>query len=938
MYDEAVLSISNTFFGETMTFAQKILEAAEEGIVLLKNERGTLPLGANERVSVFGRGQFDFLKCGLGSGGSVHAPYSTNLIENLPNANPELSKIYAQWIKENPFDNGSGGWAAEPFCQKEMPITKELALEAAKVSQKAVVVITRNAGEDKDLLSQKGSYFLTDEEIQNIKNICIAFEKVAIIFNTCGIIDMAWMQDDEFFRHITAIVYAWQGGQEAGRATANILLGKTNPSGKLSDTIARSIDDYPSTKNFADTLETFYCEDIFVGYRFFNTFAHERILYPFGFGLSYTQFDVEFSKANFDGKTISISARVKNIGSVSGKEVVQIYAEAPQGKLGKPARVLAAFKKTSLLQAGQEETISLSFEIGSLASYDDSGASGNRFCRVLEAGEYFFYGGTDVSSAQKISFAASDSLFIENQIVVEKSQSALAPIDLFKRIKVGEKLDNGNYKIEWEDVPRREYDIAKRIEEKMPREILFTGNAGIKFADILSGKNSLDEFVAQLTDEELATFVRGEGMCSRKVTMGVASAFGGVSKALYEYGVPVASCADGPSGVRMDTGKEASLMPIGTLLACTWNPNLVEELMRFEGEEIRANEVDTILGPGINIHRNPLGGRNFEYYSEDPLLTGMMTLATVRGIASSGAHATIKHFAANSRETSRRKNNSIMSERAAREIYLKAFEMAVKEGGVRSIMSSYNLINGIQAASNFDLNTTILRGEWNYKGLVMTDWWATMNDCANGGEANYKNMAQMVCARNDVYMVVENDAAEKDGNNDNIKAALKQGSLTRAQLQVCAKDVLNFLKNSLVAKRPLRSLDDILSFEPSISEAEDGKPVAEENCKFMKNGETKSLIKVAEEGVYNFLALYSKPSDGTVSQSVCNLKINGRDALSLDCRTTEGKTVGALIGLVKLAAGIYEVTLEHTKPGIKIEFLGFSRRISSATGIMFMKD
>ena len=186
----------------------------------------------------------------------------------------------------------------------------------------------------------------------------------------------------------------------------------------------------------------------------------------------------------------------------------------------------------------------------------------------------------------------------------------------------------------------------------------------------------------------------------------------------------------------MDTGKEASLMPIGTLLACTWNPNLVEELMRFEGEEIRANEVDTILGPGINIHRNPLGGRNFEYYSEDPLLTGMMTLATVRGIASSGAHATIKHFAANSRETSRRKNNSIMSERAAREIYLKAFEMAVKEGDVRSIMSSYNLINGIQAASNFDLNTTILRGEWNYKGLVMTDWWATMNDCANGGEAS----------------------------------------------------------------------------------------------------------------------------------------------------------------------------------------------------------
>ena len=920
-----------------MTFAQKILEAAEEGIVLLKNERETLPIGAHECVSVFGRGQFDFLKCGLGSGGSVHAPYSTNLIDNLPNANPALSKAYAQWIQENPFDNGSGGWAAEPFCQKEMPVTKELALETAKVSKKAVVVITRNAGEDKDLRAEKGSYFLTDEEVQNIKNICAAFEKVALVFNTCGIIDMAWTQEKEFCGNITAIVMAWQGGQEAGRATANILLGKTNPSGKLSDTIARSINDYPSTKNFATSLDSVYCEDIFVGYRFFNTFAREKILYPFGFGLSYTQFSVEFSKADFRGKTISISARVKNIGNTAGKEVVQIYAEAPQGKLGKPARILAAFKKTSLLQVGEEEKISLSFEIDSLASYDDSGTSGNKFSRVLEEGEYFFYGGTDVSRAQKIQFAESDSVLLESQIVVEKMDSALAPTDSFKRIKVGEKLDDGNYKIEWEDVPRRTYNLEKRIEENLPQEISFTGNAGIKFGDVLSGKNSQEEFIAQLTDEELATLVRGEGMASRKVTAGVASAFGGVSHALYEYGIPVASCADGPSGVRMDTGKEASLMPIGTLLACTWNPALVEELMRFEGEEIRANNVDTILGPGINIHRNPLGGRNFEYFSEDPLLTGIMTLATIRGIAESGAHATIKHFAVNSRETSRRENNSIVSERALREIYLKAFEMAVKEGGVRSIMTSYNKINGIQAASNFDLNTTILRDEWKYQGFVMTDWWATMNDCANAGKSSVENVAQMVRARNDVYMIVENDKAEKDGNGDNIKAALKQGVLTRAQLQTCAKDVLGFLLNSLVAKRPLRSLDDIVSFTPTLSE-EGGDTAVEENHKFMKNGELKHRIKVREEGVYNFLALYSKPNDGTVSQSVCNLKIDGHDALSLDCRTTEGKTVGVLIGLIKFAPGIYEVSLEHTKPGIKIEHIGFSRRISSATGIMLLKD
>lgn len=213
-----------------------------------------------------------------------------------------------------------------------------------------------------------------------------------------------------------------------------------------------------------------------------------------------------------------------------------------------------------------------------------------------------------------------------------------------------------------------------------------------------------------------------------------------------------------------------------------------------------------------------------------------------------------------------------------------------------------------------------------------------MNDCVNGGESSVKNVAQMVCARNDVFMIVENDKAEKDGNSDNIKAALKQGTLTRAQLQICAKDILNFLQNSLVAKRPLRSLDEIISFTPTISEENDDKSAVEENFKFMKNGETKRRIKVSEDGVYNFLALYSKPNDGTVSQSVCNLKIDGHDALSLDCRTTEGKTVGVLIGLIKLAAGIYEVTLEHTKPGIKIEHIGFSRRISSATGIMLLKD
>ena len=269
-----------------MTFAEKILEAAQEGIVLLRNNENTLPLSENETVSIFGRCQFDFYKCGMGSGGSVRSPYSTNLTDNIPMANKELAEIYRNWIKENPFDNGGGGWAMEPYFQKEFYVSAELAKNAAKVSKKAIFVVGRNAGEDKDFTKEKGCWLLTDEERNVIKEICSAFESVIIVFNSCGIIDTAWIDDEEFSEKIKSVLYAWQGGQESGRACANVLCGKSVPCGKLTDTIAKSIDDYPSTKNFATQNESFYMEDIYVGYRYFSTFAKEKILFPFGFGLS----------------------------------------------------------------------------------------------------------------------------------------------------------------------------------------------------------------------------------------------------------------------------------------------------------------------------------------------------------------------------------------------------------------------------------------------------------------------------------------------------------------------------------------------------------------------------------------------------------------------------------------------------------------------------
>lgn len=920
-----------------MTFAEKILEAAQEGIVLLKNTDSVLPLKENETVSIFGRCQFDFYKCGMGSGGSVRAPYATSLTGSIPAANKELADIYRNWIRENPFDNGGGGWAAEPFFQKEMPVSPELAEKAAKISSKAIFVIGRNAGEDKDFLPQKGCWFLTDEEHTILKELCKAFENVIVVFNTCGIIDTSWIDSPEFSGRIKAAVYAWQGGQESGRACAHILTGKAVPSGKLSDTIARSLSDYPSTKNFATPGEALYEEDIYTGYRYFSTFAKDKILFPFGFGLSYTEFEVKLVSSSARDGIVTVSVSVKNTGSrFSGKEVVQLYCAAPQGKLGKPAKVLAAFKKTSLLKPGESETVELSFKLSDIASYDDSGVSGFKNAFVLEEGRYDVFLGTDSESARAVPVGGADAVYIEKTQVIEQLEQALAPEKEFFRIRPGEKKQDGMFALQQEKVPVISYSIAERIRENLPQEIPFTGNKGIQFQDVKERPELLDAFVAQLTPKELATLVRGEGMMSRKATMGIASVFGGVSESLHSYGIPVAGCADGPSGIRLDTGKEASLMPAGTQLACSWNVKLVRELFEFEGKELKENQIDTVLGPGINIHRNPLNGRNFEYFSEDPLLTGKMAAAIINGVSKEGPVPTIKHFACNSQETERRSHNSIVSERALRELYLKPFEIAVKEGNAASIMTSYNAVNGHFTASSYDLTQTILRREWKFDGLVMTDWWAQMNDCVKKGEGDIKLTASMVRARNDVYMIVDNDTAEKDGNSDNIESSLKNGSLTVAELQVCAKDILRFLMHSLVAHRSLRPLDNIPSFTPKIEALPQGEKAAEENVRFLCNGETRRIFFAPEDGIYNVIGLYSKPADETaVSQSVCNVLIDGEPTFAFECRSTEGKDTGAIIGQMKLAKGYYEISLEHTKPGITIKFVGFSRDISTASAVEF---
>ncbi len=771
-------------------YAETARAVVAEGIVMLRNEGHVLPLKEGEKIALFGRGQFNYYKSGTGSGGLVNTSYVTGIREALEKSsfalNEKLKAVYEEWLKENPFDGGAG-WAGEPWFQREMPLTEELVAGIREESDTAVVIIARTAGEDQDNKAEAGSYLLTEAEEEMLRLVCGTFERTVVLLNVGNIIDMKWV---EAYRP-AAVLYVWQGGQEGGNGVLDVLEGKVSPSGKLTDTIARDITDYPSSCNHGNEKRNLYQEDIYVGYRYFETFAKDKVLYPFGFGLSYTTFAVEAERMKEGqkegeqgtaGETV-FSVKVTNTGETAGKEVVQVYCQAPQGALGKPARSLCGFAKTKELAPGETQTLQLSVPQYRLASYDDGGVTGHKSCWVLEAGEYVFYAGTDVRSA-----APAGSFTLAETTVIQKSEEACAPVTAFERMKPEAKAE-GEYQVSYEAAPLRTQSPTERRAARIPECTSYTGDKGYRLSDVEEGKVSMETFLAQLSDEDLCCMVRGEGMCSPKVTPGTAGAFGGVTESLQNYGIPVACCADGPSGIRMDCGSIAFAMPNGACLGSTFNEALSEELFEWEGLELRKNKVDTLLGPGINVHRNPLNGRNFEYFSEDPFVTGRMAAAQLRAMGRYGVTGTIKHFACNSQEFNRHTVEAVVSERALREIYLKGFEIAVKEGGAYSIMTSYNPINGFWSASNYDMLTTILRGEWGYDGIVMTDWWAKGNDEGTAGKA--ENTAAMVRAQNDLFMVTAN--AGENSQNDNSMESLEKGTVTRGEYVRSAANICRYL-------------------------------------------------------------------------------------------------------------------------------------------------
>lgn len=842
---------------------------AADGCVLLKNEGSVLPLKPENTVSFFGRTQIDYIKSGTGSGGLVHTEYVVNIIDgaiNNPkiNVNTELVDVYRSWLAENPFDVGSG-WAKEPWFQKEYVPDEEVLKNARKKSDTAVIVLGRTAGEDRDNAPEKGSWYLTDEEEALLAAVSRHFENTVVLLNVGNIIDMKWVEK----YGIKAVMYVWQGGQEGGNAIADVLCGDVNPSGRLADTIAADIADYPSTKNFGNEDFNLYEEDIYVGYRYFETFAPEKVLYPFGFGLSYTDFEITAVSAQRTGDTITAALNVKNIGGAAGREVVQLYVQAPQGKLGKSKRSLCAFKKTGLILPGESETVTLQLGINELASYDDSGVTGHKACYVLESGSYEIYAGKNVRSTEKIL-----ALEIAETLVTEQLSEALAPERDLKILCPGK-----DFAPEYKAASKRTIDYDRRIAENLPGEIEYTGDRGIKLVDVQNGKSTIEEFVAQLSDTDLRCIVTGEGMSSPKARPGNAGVYGGVTKELRDFGISVTALHDGPSGIRMDSGDTATSMPNGTLIACTWDTENAEKLYEYTGVELYTHNIDSLLGPGINIHRSPLNGRNFEYFSEDPLLAGKIGAALVRGMGVHGSHTTIKHFAANSQEYRRRDINAVMSERAAREIYLKPFEICVKEGGSQMIMTSYNPINEHWSPLNYELNTVVLREQWGYTGMVMTDWWPKLSN-DDGAKLNLRDM---VIAQNDVYM----PASDALTHNNNIAESLEDGTLKRCQLQRNAINILNCIMKTHSFKRFVESGGAVtFSLRDKIDELEEAfEYEAPGNMEWV-------AADYGAAGKHLLCVDYSTDSE-TIAQHILVAHIDGVTDINITVAGTAGKTARA---------------------------------------------
>lgn len=738
----------------------------------------------------------------------------------------------------------------EPFTEPVIDAVTEDDL-AGVDTDTAVYVIARNSGEGKDRTPTPGDFLLHENEQKSMELLAKKFEKLIVILNVGGVIDTRFLRSCE---GINAILHMSQAGNIGGDALADVLDGTVTPSGHLTDTWAEKYEDYPCAMTFShmngDIDDEYHREGIYVGYRYFDTFG-VKPAYPFGYGGSYTTFSVETKKVERIEDRIRLQVDVTNTGSeYSGREVVQVYVSAPAGKLEKPYQELKAYAKTGVLAPGESETLILSYPIAAMASFDEGRAS-----YVLEPGTYYVRVGVN-SRATSVGAA----LVVEKEVMTEVLKNCLSLDCEFEELSAAGAVP---YTYEKEAEEKAAADAApivipqsavvcKKAEycDENPQIPDPGVSEKITMDDVMKGKYTLDQLVGQLSVEEMADLCVGTsrgGFGAVSIVGAASSLVPGAagdtsSRMIDDRNIRNMVLADGPAGLRLTpyfvTYADGNLIPgvgaapmpgfellaqgmpkpeipedachyyqystaipIATLLAQTWDEAAVEAAGDIVGEEMNEFGVTLWLAPGMNIHRNPLCGRNFEYYSEDPLVTGKCAAADTRGVQKHpGVGTTIKHFALNTQEDNRNHENGHVHERAAREIYLKGFEIAVKEAQPMSIMTSYNLINGIHAANNYDLLTSIARQEWGFAGVVMTDWGTTGNMMGVLGDQKYKygdsSSAECIRAGNDLIM----PGSENDVNDIVAAVGAQRGSvpypITKGDLQACVKHILTILAKS----------------------------------------------------------------------------------------------------------------------------------------------
>jgi len=749
----------------------------EDGTVLLKND-GTLPLSKGAKVCLFGLGAGEFLFGGGGSG-RVFTQKNITLADGLEQAakagkitfftplvdfyTQQVEAILEEGRKLNPEAPKFNEWRS--LNPMKLPVLPEDLYQNAKAfGDTAIFCVSRHSSEGDtfgDRNGEKGDFYLWDEEQELLDQLTKDFENVVVVLNTCGSVSVKEYKDNA---SVGAVLYALYGGGIAGEALTRLLLGEAYPSGHLQHTLANTLEDYPSTPGYS-THEDYenYTEDIFVGYRYFETFAPEKVAYPFGFGLGYTTFDIRTVSARKEKNTVTVEVAVKNTGTFPGKEVVQLYLEAPQGKLGKAKKVLCAFGKTKELQPEEETVLKLHFDIRQFASFDDLG----KICEaafLLEKGKYIVHAGCNVRDTQP-----AFDFCLEEDIIVRKCKPYMAPTQLAERLTADgtmEKLPQPK-KLPH---PIRRY----RLKAQKPAK-------DFSFASALDN-DRFEEFLASLNDQELTELLYGHPMMNVSNTNGIGRP--PQHERLDLKTIPLIPTADGPAGLRIRVGRgvQPTFFPCETVISQTWDTKLAKQMGQAAARETKENNIGIWLAPGMNIHRNPRCGRNFEYYSEDPLSTGLFAAATVQGVQSQKIAATIKHYCCNNREYNRRIADSRVSQRALREIYLRGFEIVVKKAKPWALMTSYNPVNGSQMSANWEALNGILRQEWGYDGVVMTDW------------RTLSNLEDEIHAGSDVKMPLKiTTFYEKAPAVCDPVQMIKDGSLDRGAALASARRVLQMM-------------------------------------------------------------------------------------------------------------------------------------------------